>query len=66
MVNIRKLVTIVEEILTDGDGQLLTGTLIDHVLPKADCVPAFEIGHLETPSPAMPGGVKGMGAEELT
>lgn len=30
-----------------------------------DSVPAFEIGHLEAPSPAMPGGVKGMGAEDL-
>jgi len=24
-------------------------------------VPSFEIGHLETPSPLTPGGVKGMG-----
>jgi carbon-monoxide dehydrogenase large subunit len=24
-------------------------------------VPAFEIGHLQTPAPRMPGGVKGMG-----
>jgi len=30
-------------------------------LPRADDVPAFEVGHLETPSPLTPGGVKGMG-----
>jgi carbon-monoxide dehydrogenase large subunit len=50
-----------EMVVYDGDGQLLTGTLMDYALPKADDVPAFEIGHLETPSPVMPGGVKGMG-----
>jgi len=50
-----------EAIVYDGEGQLLTGTLMDYALPKADDVPAFEIGHLETPSPIMPGGVKGMG-----
>jgi len=50
-----------EAIIYDSDGQLLTGTLMDYALPKADDVPAFEIGHLETPSPLMPGGVKGMG-----
>jgi carbon-monoxide dehydrogenase large subunit len=40
---------------------LLTATLMDYALPRADDIPAFEIGHLETPSPVMPGGVKGMG-----
>ena len=50
-----------EGIVYDADGQLLTGTLMDYALPKADDVPAFEVGHLETPSPIMPGGVKGMG-----
>jgi carbon-monoxide dehydrogenase large subunit len=34
---------------------------MDYALPRADDVPSFEIGHLETPSPLMPGGVKGMG-----
>ncbi len=50
-----------EAIVYDGDGQLLTGTLMDYALPRADEVPSFEIGHVETPSPIMPGGVKGMG-----
>jgi carbon-monoxide dehydrogenase large subunit len=52
---------LLEAVVYDADGQLLTATLMDYALPKADCVPTFEIAHLETPSPAMPGGVKGMG-----
>ena len=52
---------LLEAVVYDADGQLLTGTLMDYALPKADGVPTFEIVHLETPSPAMPGGVKGMG-----
>jgi carbon-monoxide dehydrogenase large subunit len=43
------------------DGQLLTGTLMDYALPRATDVPPLAIGHLETPSPFTPGGVKGMG-----
>ena len=34
---------------------------MDYALPKASDLPGFEIGHLETPSPLTPGGVKGMG-----
>ena len=52
---------LLESIVYDGDGQLLTATLKDYALPKAADVPSFEIGHLETPSPLTPGGVKGMG-----
>src|SRR5204863_6150937 len=52
---------LLESIVYDGDGQLLTATLMDYALPKAGDVPSFEIGHLETPSPRMPGGFKGMG-----
>jgi carbon-monoxide dehydrogenase large subunit len=52
---------LLEEIVYDADGQLLTATLMDYAMPKADSLPSFEIGHLETPSPRMPGGFKGMG-----
>jgi carbon-monoxide dehydrogenase large subunit len=52
---------LLERVVHDEDGQLLTATLMDYALPKADDAPAFEIGHLETPSPVTPGGVKGMG-----
>ncbi len=52
---------LLESVVYDADGQLLTATLMDYAIPRADDVPSFEIGHLETPSPLMPGGVKGMG-----
>jgi carbon-monoxide dehydrogenase large subunit len=46
----------------DETGQLLTGTLMDYALPRADDMPlAFEITHLETPSPHTVAGIKGMG-----
>src|SRR5947199_343338 len=52
---------LLEGVVYGDDGQLLTATLMDYALPKADDVPSPEIGHLETPSPVTPGGVKGMG-----
>ena len=52
---------LLEELVYDDDGQLVTATLMDYALPKADGVPPLTIGHLETPSPRMPGGYKGMG-----
>jgi aerobic carbon-monoxide dehydrogenase large subunit len=52
---------LLEGIVYDDAGQLLTGTLMEYALPRADDLPEPEIGHLETPSPVMPGGVKGMG-----
>jgi len=52
---------LLEGVVYDDDGQLLTGTLMDYALPRADAAPEPVIGHLETPSPHFPGGVKGMG-----
>jgi len=52
---------LLEAVVYDADGQLLTATLMEYALPKADDLPALEISHLETPSPLTPGGVKGMG-----
>jgi aerobic carbon-monoxide dehydrogenase large subunit len=52
---------LLESLVYDADGQLLTATFMDYALPTAGDVPAFEIGHLETPSPLTPGGMKGMG-----
>ena len=50
-----------ERVAHDDAGQVLSGTLMDYALPRAGDVPSFGIGHLETPSPTMPGGIKGMG-----
>ncbi len=45
----------------DAEGQPLTGSFMDYLLPTASEVPAFEIGHVETPSPFTQYGVKGGG-----
>jgi carbon-monoxide dehydrogenase large subunit len=50
-----------ERLVYDGSGQLVTGSLMDYPLPVAGTLPAFTVGHLETPSPLTPGGYKGMG-----
>jgi carbon-monoxide dehydrogenase large subunit len=50
-----------ERLVYDESGQLVTGTLMDYALPVAATLPAFTLGHLETPSPLTPGGYKGMG-----
>jgi aerobic carbon-monoxide dehydrogenase large subunit len=52
---------LLESVVHDDDGQLLTATLMDYALPKADDLPSFEIARLETLSPVTPDGVKGMG-----
>src|SRR5437867_3966650 len=50
-----------EEIVYEGTGQLVTGTLMDYALPRATDVPPLEVGHVVTPSPLNPLGVKGAG-----
>src|SRR5262245_8354656 len=45
----------------DRDGHLLSGTLMDYAIPRADDVPHAEIGHAHTRSPNNPLGVKGIG-----
>jgi CO/xanthine dehydrogenase Mo-binding subunit len=43
------------------DGQLLNASFMDFLMPYATEVPTIEIGHLVTPSPLNPLGVKGAG-----
>jgi carbon-monoxide dehydrogenase large subunit len=50
-----------EEIAYDASGQLLSGTLMDYVVPRADDLPLIECVHLEYPSPRNPLGTKGLG-----
>ena len=50
-----------EAIAYDGNGQLLSGSLMDYALPIAADVPAMTIVHLHSPSPLNPLGVKGVG-----
>jgi len=50
-----------ERIVYDADGQPLTATFTDFLMPTALEVPEIEIGHMETPSPLNPLGIKGVG-----
>ncbi len=50
-----------EAIVYDRDGQLLSGTLMDYAVPRADEVPHVEIEKMHTPSPRNPLGAKGLG-----
>ncbi|WP_306296642.1 xanthine dehydrogenase family protein molybdopterin-binding subunit [Candidatus Entotheonella palauensis] len=50
-----------EEVIYDPGGQLLSGTLMDYLVPSAAEVIKTEIHHLETPSPTTLGGFRGMG-----
>jgi len=50
-----------EEIVLDAGGQVLSGTLMDYAVPRADDVPHAEIGHAHSPSPRNPLGAKGIG-----
>jgi carbon-monoxide dehydrogenase large subunit len=49
-----------EHLAYDEDGNPLTTTFLDYLLPTAAEVPPIEYVHLETPSPG-PGGYKGVG-----
>jgi carbon-monoxide dehydrogenase large subunit len=52
---------LLEELAYGRDGQLLTGTLMDYLIPTAADVPPVEVRHLEAPSPTTLGGFKGVG-----
>lgn len=49
-----------EHLAYDEDGNPVTTTFMDYLLPTATDVPVIEYGHIETPS-AGPGGYKGVG-----
>jgi len=52
---------VMEGFLYDREGQLLTGSLADYLLPNATDVPRMRVIHTESPSPLNPLGVKGLG-----
>jgi len=52
---------LLEEMVYDSEGQLLTGTFMDYLVPTAMELPAIETAHLEYPSPRNPLGIKGIG-----
>jgi len=50
-----------EEAVYDEDGNLVTGSMVNYLVPSAAELPSFELGRTETPSPTNPLGVKGVG-----
>ena len=52
---------LLEQVVYDENGQLLTATLSDYLIPSTDTAPTIEHYRTETPSPCNPLGVKGVG-----
>ncbi|CAN5607368.1 molybdopterin-dependent oxidoreductase [soil metagenome] len=50
-----------EEAVYDESGQLVTATLMDYAIPKAELFPMFELDRTVTTSPLNPLGAKGIG-----
>jgi CO/xanthine dehydrogenase Mo-binding subunit len=52
---------IYEQMIHDENGQVLSGTLMDYALPRAETVPHIESTLVEVPSPDGPFGARGVG-----
>jgi carbon-monoxide dehydrogenase large subunit len=50
-----------EEVYYDEAGQLISGSLMDYALPRAEMIPHIEVANTVTPTPLNPLGAKGMG-----
>jgi carbon-monoxide dehydrogenase large subunit len=50
-----------EGVVYDKDGQLVTGSMMDYTMPRAHDLPSFNVGTTETKSPSNPLGMKGCG-----
>lgn len=51
----------VEEVVYDEDGQLITGSFMDYAIPRATDFPRFQLDNTVTKSPHTPLGTKGIG-----
>jgi carbon-monoxide dehydrogenase large subunit len=51
----------IEEVVYDEHGQLVTGTFMDYAIPRAIDFPRFELTAAVTPTPVNPLGAKGVG-----
>lgn len=51
----------IEEVVYDEDGQLITGSFMDYGIPRATDFPRFELSKTVTPTPVNPLGAKGVG-----
>ena len=52
---------LLEEVVFDDEGQLLTGSMMDYAMPRADDFPQFTLGQTVTPTSLNPLGAKGIG-----
>jgi carbon-monoxide dehydrogenase large subunit len=52
---------LMEELRYDADGQPLNANFMNFLIPSAVEVPNFRLDHMTTPSPIIPGGMKGIG-----
>jgi carbon-monoxide dehydrogenase large subunit len=50
-----------EGAIYNHEGQLVTGSLMDYTMPRADNLPSFNVGMTETKCPSNPLGIKGCG-----
>ncbi len=50
-----------EDAIYDESGNMLTGSLLDYLLPTAADLPSFDLHRTVTPTPVNPMGVKGIG-----
>jgi aerobic carbon-monoxide dehydrogenase large subunit len=50
-----------EEVVHDGEGQILSASLVDYVVPSAAEIPVIEVAHIETGTPDNVGGFRGLG-----
>ncbi len=50
-----------EAAVYDENGQLVSGSMLDYAIPRADDLPDFEVDRTVTPCPHNPLGVKGAG-----
>ena len=50
-----------EEVVYNDEGQNLTASLVDYIIPTAAEVPSIEVVHIEKDSPTTLGGFRGMG-----
>jgi carbon-monoxide dehydrogenase large subunit len=51
----------IEEVVYNEDGQLVTGSFMDYAIPRAIDFPTFELTATVTPTPVNPLGAKGVG-----
>jgi carbon-monoxide dehydrogenase large subunit len=57
---------LLEGVAFDETGQIVSGSFMDYVMPRADDLPAFALQGHDVPTPTNPLGVKGAGEAGLT